>query len=92
VTLPEPRAEHGLGHHRVVVLVTEGCHLCNDVCEVVSRICEETGVSWSSRDLTDEDETTRSKWREYVPVVLIDGEVHDIFRVTPDRLRAALLA
>jgi hypothetical protein len=75
---------------RVVVLVTAGCHLCEDACAVVRAVCGDTGVSWSERDLGDVDESTRSRWREYVPVVLIDGEVHDIFRVSADRLRAAL--
>jgi hypothetical protein len=75
---------------RVVVLVTEGCHLCEDACAIVSLVCEEIGQRWITRDLSEVDEPTRAQWREYVPVVLIDGEVHDIFRVTADRLRAAL--
>jgi Glutaredoxin-like domain (DUF836) len=81
VTVDEPR---------VVVLVTAGCHLCDDACSIVSAVCAESDVSWSARDLELVDEATKAKWREYVPVVLIDGDVHDIFRVTPDRLRAAL--
>jgi hypothetical protein len=76
---------------RVVVLVTEGCHLCVDACAVVAQVCAEHGVSWVARDLATVDDDTRARWREYVPVVLIDGEVHDIFRVNPDRFRAALL-
>jgi hypothetical protein len=75
---------------RVIVLVTTGCHLCDDACAVVSSVCDEVGTQWSSRDLAEVDEPTRARWREYVPVVLVDGEVHDIFRVSPDRLRAAL--
>lgn len=75
---------------RVVVLVTEGCHLCEDACAIVGSVCEQTGQRWLARDLADCDETTRARWREYVPVVLVDGEVHDIFRVTADRLHAAL--
>jgi hypothetical protein len=82
----------GAGGDRVVVLVTEGCHLCEDACQVVSRVCAETGVSWSATDLSAVDEQTRSTWREYVPVVLVDGGVHDVFRVSPDRLRSALLS
>jgi hypothetical protein len=57
---------------------------------VVADVCAETGVAWLARDLSEVDEPTRAQWREFVPVVLIDGEVHDIFRVTPDRLRSAL--
>lgn len=75
---------------RVVVLVTAGCHLCEDACEVVSAVCEATSVGWTARDLTTCDDGTQRQWREFVPVVLIDGDVHDVFRVTADRLRAAL--
>ena len=77
---------------RVVVLVTAGCHLCDDACVVVSSVCEAGGISWTASDLHDLDEQTSSRWREYVPVVLIDGVVHDIFRVDADRLRQALAA
>ena len=75
---------------RVVVLVSAGCHLCADACAIVSSVCAEVDELWSARDLGDLDHETIEKWREFVPVVLIDGEVHDVFRVTPDRLRAAL--
>jgi hypothetical protein len=75
---------------RVVVLVTAGCHLCDDACEVVTTVCAESGVPWMARDLLDTDESTRAQWREYVPVVIVDGEVHDIFRVDAVRLRAAI--
>jgi Glutaredoxin-like domain (DUF836) len=76
--------------HRVRILVTDGCHLCEDACVVVAQVCESAAVEWSVADLADLDADTRSRWREYVPVVLVDGEVHDIFRVSADRLRAAL--
>jgi Glutaredoxin-like domain (DUF836) len=75
---------------RVDVLVSAGCHLCDDACAIVADVCAELGVGWSVRDLADLDEDIRSKWREYTPVVLVDGAVHDVFRVTPERLRAAL--
>jgi hypothetical protein len=78
------------GEPRVVVLVTEGCHLCEDACAIVSTVCAAGAVTWSARDLSQLDEPTRARWREYVPVVLVDGEVHDIFRVSADRLRTAL--
>jgi len=75
---------------RVVVLVTAGCHLCEDACGVIAPICAALGVGWVARDLAECDEATRVQWREYVPVVLIDGDVHDVFRVNADRFRAAL--
>jgi hypothetical protein len=76
---------------RVVVLVTDGCHLCDDACTVVAEVCSPSGVTWTARDLSEVDEATRAQWREYVPVILVDGEVHDLFRVNADRLRAALV-
>jgi hypothetical protein len=75
---------------RVVVLVTTGCHLCEDACQVVGGVCLELDVSWAARDLSEVDEPTRARWREYVPVVLVDGEVREIFRVNADRFRASL--
>jgi glutaredoxin len=74
---------------RVVVLSKPGCHLCADACAVVERIAGELGVDWQEQDITGDPELT-ARWAEYVPVVLVDGEVHDWFRVREDRLRAAL--
>jgi hypothetical protein len=75
---------------RVVVLVTAGCHLCEDACDVVATVCEAAAVSWAARDLASCDDATQRRWREFVPVVLVDGDVHDVFRVTAERLRAAI--
>jgi hypothetical protein len=75
---------------RVVVVVTDGCHLCEDACKAVAAVCADLGVDWRSRDLFDLPDHQIRQWREYVPVVLIDGDVHDVFRVSVDRLRAAL--
>jgi Glutaredoxin-like domain (DUF836) len=75
---------------RVVVLVAAGCHLCDDACGIVAEVCAETGVGWTARDLSTVDAATNAQWRDYVPVVLVDAEVHDLFRVNADRLRAAL--
>jgi hypothetical protein len=74
---------------RVVVLTRPGCHLCEDACAVVARVATDTGVGWQAKDITGDDELT-SRWGEYIPVVIVDGEVHDWFRVDESRLRAAL--
>jgi hypothetical protein len=80
----------GSGPERVVVVVNPGCHLCEDAVAVVTRVCGELGEGWRSVELADIDEPRRSEWREMVPVVLVDGAVHDIFRVDYLQLRAAL--
>jgi glutaredoxin len=74
---------------RVVVLTRPGCHLCADACAVVARVSTEMGVGWLEQDITGDDELT-AKWGEYIPVVVVDGEVHTWFRVDERRLRAAL--
>ena len=74
---------------RVVVLTKPGCHLCADACSAVERITADLGFSWEERDITGDAELT-AQWAEYVPVIVVDGAVHDWFRVRADRLRAAL--
>jgi glutaredoxin len=74
---------------RVVVYTKPGCHLCDDACAAVSRICTDVGATWAALDITGDEDLMR-QWAEYVPVILVDGEVHDWFRVRDDRLKAAL--
>ena len=73
----------------VVVLSKPGCHLCEDACRVVARVADELGVTWSERDISDDAELM-AQWAEYLPVVLVDGEVHGWFRVDEARFRTAL--
>jgi hypothetical protein len=75
---------------RVVVLTKDGCHLCEDALVVVETVCAQLDVGWRTRDLAQLPAAERSRWAELVPVVLIDDEVHEVFRVDPDRLRRAL--
>lgn len=71
------------------MLSKPGCHLCADACRTVARISDELGVTWAERDISD-DADLMAQWAEYVPVVLVDGEVHGWFRVDETRLRATL--
>lgn len=75
---------------RVVVVVTPGCHLCETAATVVGEVCGDLGVTWEQQQLADLDAAQQNEWRNYVPVVLIDDEVHDIFRVDRERLTKAL--
>jgi glutaredoxin len=74
---------------RVVVLSRPGCHLCADACAVVARIAADAGVEWVEHDISD-DAALTAQWGEYVPVVVVDGEVHTWFRVDESGLRSAL--
>ena len=68
------------------------CHLCDVAREVVETVVAELpedAVAVEERSIAD-DPALYALWWEKIPVVLIDGELHAHWRVSPDRLRAAL--
>ena len=75
----------------VTLLSRPGCHLCDDARAIVTRVVGEvSGVALEERSILD-DETLLDRYRDEIPVVLIDGAVHTIWRVDEARLRSALL-
>jgi hypothetical protein len=76
---------------RVILLSRPGCHLCDDARSVIARVTADLGVGWAERDITTSAEDL-DRYSEMIPVTLIDGVQHDFWRVSEDRLRAALLA
>lgn len=74
---------------RITLLGRPGCHLCDDAREVVSRVAGDLGVGWEERDITQSEDDLRDYW-EKIPVILVDGVMHDFWRVSEPRLRAAL--
>ena len=74
---------------RVTLLGRPGCHLCDEARVVVERVTADLGVGWSEVDVTSDPELL-ARWHDEIPVTLVDGEVHDFWRVDPDRLRTAL--
>jgi hypothetical protein len=74
---------------RVELLTRPGCHLCDDARAVVSAVAAELGVGWSETDITT-DAGLLERWHDEIPVTLVDGAVHDFWRVDPVRLRNAL--
>ena len=90
--LRTPAATDGAhGEHSITLLTRPGCHLCEQVREVIARVAAEVGVPWSERDITQSEEDLR-KYSEMIPVTLIDGVQHDFWRVSEQRLRRALSA
>lgn len=75
----------------VTLLSRPGCHLCDDARAIVERVVGEvSGVELVERSILD-DATLLERYRDEIPVVLIDGEVHTIWRVDEARFRTALL-
>lgn len=74
---------------RVVLLVRDGCHLCEDAVAVVRAVCAETGASWALIDV-DTDPALKADYTDHVPVTFVDGRRHAIWQVDADALRAVL--
>lgn len=74
---------------RVTLYSRPGCHLCDDARAVIESVCAELGESYAEVDV-DGDPELRERFTDEVPVTFVDGRQHDFWRVSPDRLRAAL--
>jgi len=57
--------------------------------DVVAEVCRVAGVDWRARSIADDAELT-ARYGELIPVVLVDGRQHAIYRVDPQELAAAL--
>ncbi len=79
----------GTGAPRVTLIGKPGCHLCDEAREVVARVTAELGEEYEELSILD-DEALKQRYWEQIPVTLVDGEQHDFWRVSADRLRAAL--
>jgi hypothetical protein len=82
----EARAE---AEPRITLLTRPGCHLCDDARVVIARVAGQLGVGWAERDITGSPQDLQ-EYSDLVPVTLIDRVQHDFWRVSEQRLRAAL--
>ena len=81
----------------ITLLTKPGCHLCDAAREVVETVVAELGsavpglaVPVEELSILD-DPALLATYAEEIPVVLINGRVHNIWRIDPVRLRTALL-
>lgn len=80
---------------RLTLIGKPGCHLCDDARDAANSVIAQLGASafieWEERSILDEPELHAKYWDE-IPVLQINGAVHTIWRVDPERLRVALAA
>ncbi len=74
---------------RVVLVSKPGCHLCDAAREVIAAVTAELGEGFTEVNMLDDPELIE-RYGELIPVTFVDGAQHDYWRVSPDRLRAAL--
>ncbi len=71
----------------VVLYSGQGCHLC----ERARKVLADNGVEFDEVDITGDTEL-EARYREWLPVVEIDGERAFVYFVDPGALRRKLAA
>ena len=74
---------------RVALYHADGCHLCERALDVVRGLQAELGFELDEIDITD-DPALEAEYREWLPVVEIDGRRRFTYHVQPDALRRAV--
>ena len=74
---------------RVTLIGKPGCHLCDEAREVIAAVTGELGEEYDEVSILD-DPVLAARYAEQIPVTMVDGQQHDFWHVSPDRLRAAL--
>ena len=75
--------------HKVTLYSARGCHLCESARRVLDQVGGESPFELEEVDITDDEELER-RYRELIPVVLVDGEQAFSHFVHPDGLRRRL--
>ncbi|TFD26613.1 MULTISPECIES: glutaredoxin family protein [Cryobacterium] len=81
----------------LILIGKPGCHLCDDardlVGSVVAKLADDVSapeITFEERSILDDAEL-HERYLEDIPVLLINGKVHNYWRIDPVRLRTALL-
>jgi glutaredoxin len=76
---------------RVTLYHAEGCHLCERARKQLVELRRELGFELEEVDVGDDPEL-EARYREWLPVVEVDGERAFVYYVQPDALRRKLTA
>lgn len=73
----------------VSIYSRSNCHLCDVAQGVLEQMQSEFNFVITKK-LIDGDAELEEKYGESVPVILINKEPHDFFKVSPERFRLAM--
>jgi glutaredoxin len=76
----------------ITLIGKPACHLCEDAEQVVSDVLAQLklpSVRVESLSIEDDEDLHDEYW-EQIPVLLINGKVHNYWRIDADRLTKAL--
>ena len=74
---------------KVTIYSRQGCHLCDDAFNTLESMREELNFEIDVINI-DEDAELVKLYSDQVPVIHIDGEHHDFYKVDPVRFRSSL--
>ena len=81
----------------ITLIGKPGCHLCDAARETITAVVRQLDSEASAPIITVEelsivdDAALLDRYADEIPVVLVNGRVHNIWRVDAARLRAALV-
>lgn len=73
----------------VTIYSRHGCHLCEVAVSTLELLRNELDFDIEERFI-DGDTALENAYGEQVPVIHVDGEHHDFFRVDPERFKSSL--
>ena len=73
----------------VTIYSRHGCHLCEDAESTLESLREELNFEIEVIYIEDDSELIRL-YSDQVPVIHIDGQHHDFYKVDPTRFRSSL--
>ena len=74
---------------QVVVVIRDGCHLCDDAVAVAQSVCADLGAFFST--LNVDADPALAEHTDHVPVTFVDGRRLAIWFLDEQALRAALV-
>ncbi|MBD0329197.1 MAG: glutaredoxin family protein [Thermoleophilia bacterium] len=80
-----------MGARKVVLYGARGCHLCERARQVLAGLRQELAFELTEVDIGGDPEL-EARYREWLPVVEIDGERAFVHFVPPDAFRRRLTA
>ncbi len=81
----------GASQTKVVFYHAKGCHLCERARQIVAEIRRELPFELEEVEI-DDDPELEARYREWLPVVEVDGERAFVYHVDPDAFRRKVAA
>ena len=76
--------------YHLTLIGKPGCHLCDDAQVVVRSVLEDFSEVSLEKENILENPDLFQKYAEQIPVLLINGQIHNYWRIDTERLREAL--